>query len=206
MSAFSDHSRRSLLLIVSGPAGSGKTTLCDRLLAEFAPRLKRVVTATSRPPRPGEVNGVDYHFLSAEEFGKRVENGEFYEHAHVHTHSYGVLREAVLKDLESCDLLLNIDVQGAATFRKSARIDDRLAGRLASIFIMPASIDQIRERLVGRGSDDEAEISRRLETAKKEIGERSHYDYCIPSGSREHDYEAIRSIYLAETLRAARAE
>lgn len=199
-----NNNRHGLLLIVSGPAGSGKTTLCDQLLAEFAPRLTRVVTATSRPPRPGEVDGTDYHFLSAEDFERKVQAGDFYEHARVHTNRYGVLREAVLKDLEKRDLLLNIDVQGASTFRKSARTDSRIGGLLASVFIMPESIDQIRERLVGRASDDEAEISRRLETAKAEICEWRNYDYRIVSGSREQDYASIRAIYLAETLRAAR--
>lgn len=206
MTSLSDSSRHGLLMIVSGPAGSGKTTLCERLLAEFAPRLQRVVTATSRPPRPGETNGADYHFLSAEDFERKVAEGEFYEHAKVHTNRYGVLREAVLPHLEaSQDLLLNIDVQGAATFRASAKTDPRMSGRLASVFIMPESIDQIRERLVGRGSDDDEEIARRLETARAEIGEWKYYDYCIRSGSRDHDYDAIRSIYLAETFRSARA-
>jgi guanylate kinase len=205
MSSFRDSSRHGLLMIVSGPAGSGKTTLCERLLSEFAPRLQRVVTATSRPPRPGEINGADYHFLSAEEFEKKVAEGEFYEHAKVHTNRYGVLREAVLPHLEaSHDLLLNIDVQGAATFRASAKTDPRMNGLLTSVFIMPESIDQIRERLVGRGSDDEAEIARRLETARAEIAAWKNYDYCIKSGSREHDYDAIRAVYLAETFRSAR--
>jgi guanylate kinase len=194
-------------MIVSGPAGSGKTTLCDRLLEEFAPRLKRVVTATSRPPRPGEIDGTDYYFLTDEEFEDKVAEGEFYEHARVHANRYGVLREAVLKNLEaSRDLLLNIDVQGAATFRSSAKTDPRMGDRLTSVFIMPKSLDQIRERLIGRGSDDSAEIARRMETAKAEIGVWKNYDYCIRSGSRDHDYEAIRSIYLAETLRSSRQD
>lgn len=189
-------------MIVSGPAGSGKTTLCERLLKEFAPRLQRVVTATSRPPRPGEIDGADYFFLADDDFDRRVRAGEFYEHARVHANRYGVLREAVLKNLEaSRDLLLNIDVQGAATFRSAAKIDPRMGDRLTSVFIMPQNMDQIRERLVGRGSDDSAEITRRMETAKAEIGAWKNYDYCIKSGSRDHDYEAIRSIYLAETMR-----
>jgi guanylate kinase len=197
--------RRSLLMIVSGPAGSGKTTLCDRLLSEFAPTLQRVVTATSRAPRAGEIDGVDYFFMSDEDFDKRVHSGAFYEHARVHANRYGVLREAVLKNLEaSRDLLLNIDVQGAATFRAAARVDPRMGDRLASVFIMPRSIDQLRERLVGRATDDAAEIARRLETARIEMGVWKSYDYCIQSGSREHDYEAIRAVYMAERLRGAR--
>jgi guanylate kinase len=197
--------RRSLLMIVSGPAGSGKTTLCDRLLAEFSPTMSRVVTATSRPPRQGEIDGVDYFFMSDADFSRRVAAGEFYEHARVHSFRYGVLREAVLRNLDaSRDLLLNIDVQGAATFRAAARIDPRMGDRITSVFIMPKSIGQIRERLEGRGTDDSTEISRRLETAKIEIGVWKSYDYCIISGSREQDYESIRAVYMAERLRASR--
>jgi len=192
-------------MIVSGPAGSGKTTLCDRLLAEFSPTLARVVTATSRAPRPGEIDGVDYFFMSDEDFSRRVAVGEFYEHARVHSFRYGVLREAVLKNLEaSRDLLLNIDVQGAATFRAAARIDPRMGDRVTSVFIMPKSIAQIHERLEGRGTDDNLEILRRLETAKIEMGVWKSYDYCIVSSSREHDYESIRAIYMAERLRSSR--
>ncbi|MFA5257971.1 MAG: guanylate kinase [Opitutales bacterium] len=199
--------RKSLLLIVSGPAGSGKTTLCDRLLAEFSPKLQRVVTATSRPPRPGEIEGLDYYFLSAEAFEKKVSAGAFYEHAHVHSYRYGVLRKAVLKNLDAAqDLLLNIDVQGAATFRSAARVDPRMGDRVCSVFIMPRSIEQICERLQTRGSDDDEEILRRIETAKLEIRVWKSYDYCILSGARDHDYEMIRSVYLAETLRADRME
>ena len=197
--------RRSMMMIVSGPAGSGKTTLCDRLLAEFAPTLQRVVTATSRVPRAGEVDGVDYFFMADEDFAKRVAAGAFYEHARVHANRYGVLREAVLKNLEaSRDLLLNIDVQGAATFRAAARIDPRMGDRLTSVFIMPRNIEQLRERLDGRGTDDEEEIARRLETARVEMGVWKSYDYCIMSDTREHDYEAIRAAYMAERIRAAR--
>jgi guanylate kinase len=123
----------------------------------------------------------------------------------VHANRYGVLREAVLKNLDaSIDLLLNIDVQGAATFRNAARVDPRMEGRVASLFIMPRSIEQLTERLHGRGSDDEAEIARRMETAKIEINAWKSYDYCILSGEREADYAAARSVYLAETLRATR--
>ena len=193
--------------MVSGPAGSGKTTLCDALLSEFSPKLQRVITATSRAPRPGEIDGSDYYFMSAEEFDERVNAGEFYEHAKVHSGRYGVLREAVLSRLDSmCDLLLNVDVQGAATFRSAARVDPRMGGRIASVFIMPRDIEQLRERLSGRGTDDSSEIERRMRTAEKEMTAWRSYDYCITSGSRKEDYEKIRAIYMTETLRADRFE
>lgn len=197
--------RKRLLLIVSGPAGSGKTTVCDQLLADFAPGLERVITATSRPPRVGEVDGRDYHFLSPDEFDRRVRTGDFYEHAHVHANRYGVLRSAVLDRLDAdTDLLLNIDVQGAATFRAAAAQDVAISGRLVTVFILPRDLDQLEERLSGRGTDDAAEIARRIATARNEIGQWHHYDYCLSSASREEDYTRIRSIYLAETLRVGR--
>ena len=197
--------RKGLLLIVSGPAGSGKTTVCERLLGDFSPALQRVVTATSRIPRAGEADGVDYHFLDPQEFERRVRAGDFYEHARVHANRYGVLRSTVLAKLDSAtDLLLNIDVQGAATFRAAAASDPALQGRVVTVFIMPRNIEQLKARLAGRGTDGPDEIARRMATALHEIGQWRNYDYCIHSGSREEDYHGIHSIYAAETLRTSR--
>ncbi len=196
--------RDGILLIVSGPAGSGKTTLCERLVAEFSPRLQRVITATSRAPRPGEENGRDYHFLSKDEFEKRVVQGDFYEHASVHGNHYGVLKSAVLGKLDAqADLVLNIDVQGAATFQKAEQEDPRLTGRVVSVFVLPSDLVQLRDRLRLRG-DLHDDIERRLETARKEVLLWRTYDYCILTGEREADYERIRSIYISETLRTRR--
>ena len=187
-----------LLLVIAGPAGSGKTTLCDQLLAEF-PAVHRVVTTTSRAPRPGEVNGVDYHFLSPEQFKQRIDSGAFYEWAFVHGRYYGSERQAVLGPLAAGhDLLLNIDVQGAASYRRAAEEDPYLAARLHTVFIEPVSLDQIRERLLGRGSDNSGEIELRLETARQELLHAPHFDEVIVSGTREADYARFRSIYLRE--------
>jgi guanylate kinase len=175
------------------------------MLAAFGGEVERVVTATSRPPRKGEVDGRDYIFLSPEEFERRVQAGDFYEHARVHANRYGVLRSAVLDRLDaSVDLLLNIDVQGAATFRAAATADERLRGRVASVFIMPRDVDQLRERLSGRGSDDAAEIALRMDTALTEMRQWQLYDYCIESADRETDFDRVRAIYLAESLRVQR--
>ncbi len=185
------------VIIISGPAGSGKTTLCDRLLEEFGDSIRRVVTSTSRQPRPGEVDGVDYHFLGKEEFARRIRNGDFIEWALVHGRYYGSERAHILRMLEGGhDILLNIDVQGAETFRLKARSSPELEGKVHTIFIKPRSLEQIRERLLHRGSDDEAEIQRRLRSAEEEIKVADHFDHVILSGSREADYTALRAHYL----------
>ena len=190
-----------LLFIVSGPAGSGKTTLCDHLLADH-PEVTRIVTATSRPPREGEVDGKDYYFFSEESFQERIENGEFFEWARVHNHYYGCLRREVRgKIQENQDLLLNIDVQGAATFRKEVRSDELLRGKLVTVFVCPPSTGEIRRRLEQRGQDEGEEIQRRLKNAEEEIRQWRYYDYCLLSGSREEDYQRFLAIFQAEKMR-----
>jgi guanylate kinase len=192
-----DDASRNLVLIISGPAGSGKTTLCDQLLEEFPDSVQRLVTTTSRLPRPGETDGVDYHFLSADVFEQRIQDGRFIEWAKVHGRYYGSQREHIEALLGTgSDLLLNIDVQGAHSFREEQASNPALAGRVRCIFIKPRSMEQIRERLRGRGSDDEAEINRRLRSAEEEIRSANLFDHVIISGSREEDYEALRELYL----------
>lgn len=190
-------SGRGSLTIISGPAGSGKTTLCDRLMAEF-PDVVRVVTTTSRAPRPGEVDGVHYHFLSEKEFEERIAAGAFYEWAKVHGRYYGSERRYILDGLAAGhDLLLNIDVQGAASYRQAAANDAFLAARLTTVFVAFSNLEEMRQRLIGRGSDGEAEIHKRMETARRELLEAEKFDHQIVSGSREADYEAFRAIFEA---------
>lgn len=189
----------ALLIIVSGPTGSGKTTVCDRMLDAFSPSLQRVVTSTTRAPRQGEQHEKDYFFFTDEEFDERVKADQFYEWAQVHSHRYGTLKSEIRDKLNrNIDLLLNIDVQGAATFRRAAEADPLPAGRLLSVFIMPGSIEQLRERLLSRGQDDRAEIERRLQTAQKEMAEGEHFDHHIITGTREEDFNRLRDIYMAE--------
>jgi len=192
---------RGLLLIVSGPAGTGKTTLCERILAEES-SLERVITSTTRAPREGEQDKVDYYFFDRSTFEKKIEAGDFYEHAHVHGNIYGTLRSEVQDKLEAgIDLLLNIDVQGAATFRATAETDPLLKGHVATIFLMPPSLHELEERLRGRGTDDEDEIQRRMRVALEEIEHCGRYDYCIKSASRGEDFESLQAIYRAEKMR-----
>jgi guanylate kinase len=184
------------LLIVCGPAGSGKTTLCDQLRAEFA-SVHRVVTTTSRQPRPGEVHGEDYHFLSPEEFRAGIDAGHFIEWAHVHGRYYGTAKKTILDGLAAGkDLLLNIDVQGADHYRTMARENPVLAARLTTVFIELPSEDELRKRLLERGTDDEAEIQRRLASARREMEEAPKFDHRIVSSTRRADYEAFREIFL----------
>lgn len=194
-------SQRALLLILSGPAGSGKTTLCDRLTA-VRPEVSRVVTTTTRAPRPGEVEGRDYYFVTQEQFLRQLEEGAFYEHATVHGRYYGTYREEVDRRLRAgTDVLLNIDVQGAASFRAAAADSPELARALVTIFLLPPSLEELEARLRARGTDDPAEIQRRLKNAEGEIRDSRLFDYCIPGGSRENDYECLTAIYLAEKMR-----
>ena len=194
----------ALLLILAGPAGSGKTTLCDRLVDENG-HLERVVTCTTRAPREGEIDGVDYYFFSDDQFDAKVEDGEFLEWAHVHTYRYGTLKSTIEAKLEDdVDLVMNIDVQGVASVQEAARNQPMIGQRLVTVFIMPASFDELRERLRGRGKDDELEISCRIESAEKEIEQWRSFDYLLRSKSKAEDFSAIASIWRAEKRRVAR--
>lgn len=194
-----------LLLLISGPAGSGKTTLCDRMLAEF-PATRRVVTSTSRAPRQGEQHEVDYYFFSPEEFQRQIAADAFYEWAQVHGRYYGTLRSEIDRNLaRGVDLLINVDVQGAETFRAvAASAGCPLHGRLVTVFVRPRNLDELRQRLHGRGTDDKAEIDRRMETACKELEHEPNYDHVIVSSDREADFAALVAIYQQECARRGR--
>ena len=190
-----DNSQSGLLIIVSGPAGSGKTTVCDRMLREL-PKIKRVVTSTTRQPRAGEIDSVDYYFFDRATFEAKIEAGDFYEYANVHSNLYGTLKSEVQSKLAAgTDLLLNIDVQGAAQIRKTARNDPLLKGRVVTVFIMPATIEELEARLRGRGTDADDEIARRLKVAVEEMQQSKHYDHTVLSGSRDEDFASLKAIH-----------
>ena len=189
-------SGKNIILIISGPAGSGKNTVAERLISEFG-NVKRVITSTSRPPRGAEIDGVDYHFLSPEAFEKAIANGEFYEYAKVHDRYYGTSKKAVNDSLAAGnDLILIIDVQGADTWRKIASQNPEIAERLTSVFVAPDSIAELRKRLVGRATESEADIDRRMKTAVDEFRQADKFDRRIESKTKDEDYAALKKIYL----------
>mgnify|MGYP003688164363 FL=1 len=172
-----------IVFVISGPAGVGKTTLCDRLLSEFPNKLRRVVTATTRKPREEEVDGVDYHFLTKEDFLGQVNEGSFLEYELVHQNLYGTQKNALFVlhgEARQYDLLLNIDVNGASPLKKFAHDNTFLRGSVFSVFVLPSSIQELRDRLLQRGSDNQTEIETRLKTAEHEIGRKDQFDYILP--------------------------
>ncbi|MEI6461661.1 MAG: guanylate kinase [Verrucomicrobiota bacterium] len=193
---------RALLMVVSGPAGSGKTTLCARLTEANPRAIRRVITCTTRAPRAGEAEGVDYYFLTRPEFEVQVAAGVFLEHALVHGNLYGPRLADVAKHLDAgFDALLNVDVQGAATIRAMGTADARLAAALVTAFIRVSDPVELRRRLTGRGTDPLDEIDRRVATASEELKHAGEYQHVIESGSREADFTALQAIYQLEKSR-----
>ncbi|HWW03169.1 MAG TPA: guanylate kinase [Candidatus Acidoferrum sp.] len=193
-----------LLILISAPSGGGKTTLCHQLLAS-CPGMTRAVTCTTRPPRPGEQDGLDYYFLDAASFLKRVQAGNFLEHATVYSHSYGTLKAEVLGKLrQGRDVLLNVDVQGAATIREKAQTDPELKSALVSVFLTPPSIAVLEERLRKRGTDSPAVIQKRLGVARQEIAQWRNFDYLLISAAISDDLRRALAIVEAEKMRSAR--
>ncbi len=195
-----------LLVVISAPSGAGKTTVCQQLLAT-RPDMLRAITCTTRNPRVGEQNGVDYHFLDAADFLRRVEAGNFLEHANVYGHSYGTLKSEVLEKLRAGrDVLLNVDVQGAATIRAKAAEDPELKPALVSVFLTPPSLAVLEERLRKRNTDSEEVIQRRLGVARQELAQWKHFDYLLVSGTIPEDLRRMQVIVEAEKMRRERAQ
>jgi guanylate kinase len=195
-----------LLVLISAPSGGGKTTLCQQLLAA-RPGMTRVVTCTTRPPRAGERDGLDYYFLNADSFLKRLQAGNFLEHATVYGNSYGTLKSEVLGKLrQGNDVLLNVDVQGAATIRERAQEDAELRGALVTVFLTPPSLAVLEERLRRRGTDSPAIIQKRLSVARQELAQWKHFDYLLLSATIEDDLRRMLAIIEAERMRTARLE
>ena len=193
-----------LLVVVSAPSGAGKSTLCDNVRAAL-PSATRAVTCTTREPRDGEADGVDYYFLGEEEFLARVESGEFLENAVVHGNHYGVLKSELRAKLAGgSDVLLNIDVQGAATLRERAATDPVLSRSLVTVFLRPPSLEELEQRLRGRGTDSDEVIARRLAIARDEMDQAEKFDHTLTSQTREADVD--RMLGIIENVRLANRE
>jgi len=193
--------RSGILLLVSGPSGSGKSTLCRRLESEGDAEFS--VSCTTRPPREGEVDGRDYHFLTREEFTRRAGEGEFLEHAEVHGNFYGTLRREVVDRLDAgTDVVMDIDVQGAAQVR--ACEDATIRRALVDLFVMPPDERELEARLRGRGTDSEEVIALRLRNAIEEMAHWPEYRYRLVSATREEDYGRFKALLVAERMRVAR--
>ena len=187
-------SNTPLVVVISAPSGAGKTTLCDNVSAAL-PRVSRAVTCTTRKPRDGEKEGVEYYFLEEEEFFARADDGEFLEYAVVHGNHYGVLKSELRAKLaEGDDVLLNIDVQGAATIREQAAADPVLREALVTVFLCPATIAELEQRLRGRGTDSNEIVAKRLVIARDEMEQAKKFDHTLTSQTREADFEQMLGI------------
>lgn len=194
-----------LLIVISAPSGGGKTTLCNLLLAARSD-MTRAITCTTREPRAGEKDGLDYHFIKAADFLKRLQAGNFLEHATVYGNSYGILKSELLGRLrEGKDVLLNVDVQGAATVRARALEDPELSRALVTVFLTPASFEELERRLKKRGADAAAVIQRRLAVARQEIAQWKNFDYLLISTSKQEDLRRMLAIVETEKMRVARS-
>lgn len=185
-----------ILLVVSGPSGCGKTTLCRRLTDESHDQVSYSISCTTRRPRTGEVNGVDYHFLSLEDFQSRILTGDFLEWAEVHGNFYGTLKSEVTERLsKGLDVIMDIDVQGAASIRQCK--DDAIQKAYVDLFINVPQ-EELRNRLGCRNTDSDEIIAVRLKNALEENEQCPLYQHCFDSSDRETDYSRFKSIVEQE--------
>lgn len=190
--------RRGILLVVSSPSGAGKSTVSRMLLAD-EPGLEMSVSATTRPPRLGEVDGKDYHFVDLERFRAMVADHEFLEWAHVFGHRYGTPRGPVEKALsEGRDVLFDIDWQGAQQLYQQA------GGDVVRVFIFPPSLDELERRLTARGTDSAEVIAARMARATSEISHWDGYDYVLVNDDVERCFADVKVILAAERLKRSR--
>jgi len=192
-----------IILCVSAPSGAGKTTLCQKLLEEFKD-ITYSVSVTTRAPRPGEVDGVHYEFISRDEFLSRVEKGDFLEYAEVHGNLYGTSWQRVAEVFEKeKSVLMDVDVQGAKSIRSALEQSakgKKMKSFYHDIFISPPDLDTLRNRLENRGQDEQEIIERRLKNAKTEMKESDQYKFQVVNDDLPKAYDQLRSIYQACTL------
>jgi guanylate kinase len=191
--------RRGILYIISAPSGAGKTTLCKQIVASVS-GLWHSVSFTTRKPRPGEEHGREYFFIEEKLFHDMVARNEFLEYAHVYSNWYGTPRKPLMdKMTQGIDVLLEIDVQGALQIKKKV-------GDAVYIFILPPSMDILRARLQGRGSDSQEEIVRRLQKVKEEVWCFREYYYIVRNDDLPQSLRELQSIFVAERLKTKRMD
>ncbi len=196
--AFPEIKRRGLMLVLSSPSGAGKTTISRRLL-ERDGGITMSISATTRPKRPGEVAGVDYHFAAPEDFNLMINRGELLEFAKVFDHYYGTPRAPVEEALSvGQDVLFDIDWQGTQQLEESARAD------LVSVFILPPSTAELERRLKSRAQDSDEVVARRMEKAADEMSHYTEYDYIIINRAVEESVAQVQAVLAAERLRRDR--
>lgn len=195
--------RPPVLLVLAGPAGSGKSTLCDRLVSAGL-GFSRVITTTTRAPREGEVNGVHYHFFTPEQFDEKIAAHEFLEWAWVHgKRRYGTLASSVLGPLaQGHDLVMSVDVQGVESFRRATLTNPLLRRSMTTIFIV-VDHDRLLARMRERGQDHEEEIAGRMKTAERELREAHKFDHIIESRTRDEDFAALLAILEKARVKSA---
>jgi guanylate kinase len=191
-----------LAFIVSGPSGAGKNSVIERVMADL-PGLSYSVSYTTRPRREDEVDGVDYHYVSSQEFERLIANGELIEHVTYLGDQYGTGRAQIREVFERGeDVVLNIDVEGAKTLREKDLIDTTTA---VYVFLAPSSLGRLEERLRKRGSENEESIRARLDVAAKEMEALPVFDYLVINDKLDRAVEELRSIILAERCRVLRS-
>ena len=191
--------RTGLLIILSSPSGAGKSTLARRLM-EWDPALRFSVSATTRAPRPGEIDGQHYHFITPRDFQALVSRGQMLEHAEVFGNFYGSPRAPVEAAMnEGRDTLFDVDWQGGQQIRASA-----LGGHVVSIFVLPPSLPELERRLRARGQDSEAVIAGRMAKSRAEISHWAEYDYVLVNDDLDRTEAHLRAILTAERLRRDR--
>jgi len=190
--------RRGLLIVLSSPSGAGKSTI-SRMLLESDTEISMSVSATTRPPRPNEIDGTHYHFVSDEEFERMVDEGEFAEWAYVFDHRYGSPKDPIKDALKvGRDILFDIDWQGTQQLRSA------FGTELVRIFILPPSMEELERRLRARGTDSEDVIEGRMRRAAGEIGHWAEYDYVLINDDMEQCLSEVRSIITAERMKRDR--